>query len=573
MRLLVDCCLGVVAWSLVTNTVHVRAAMAFDTLTFSSSACEALGLDAAVFTGGCARLTMCAASDASGALGYRRDGGACESAPGPTVRVAPGATYGLVFCVPTTFAADDWSNVHTHGLHVSGSGNSDDITRHVSPGDCVVYQYDVARDHMGGTNWYHAHAHGHTERHVSSGLYGVVLVGENERVFAAADAAEGNATADADVRAFLANDLLLVIAYRATGRDEGQWYGNRAAAGDTFDVVDRQWYRLRMLMVRADAEPEQLVFGAGCQVHAVAHDGVYRRAVPRAAASNRYVMTGASRLDVALRCDKSAAGESGRVELRVGNGAGHVVARFTVVDGAAASSATPFRGTGPTAAPWASWRPAYLRSLLDATADTTFSVRMDRDTLNGLHYSERCALKADGGADFVVDHVQQWHLSNTDKHPFHVHLYHMQVVQPGGCGWHEHGEWYDTIAYVPDDRIGVRGDERRAANSGGTTTCLVRFRLADIGGRVVLHCHVLEHEDAGAMAWINVVADDTNTSDNSTQMPAAQPCCQPGHTCSARASTCVSTPVDLGEPCSASTVARHAFVAAVVPLLLFVCWF
>ena len=47
-----------------------------------------------------------------------------------------------------------------------------------------------------------------------------------------------------------------------------------------------------------------------------------------------------------------------------------------------------------------------------------------------------------------------------------------QVVS-SGCGAHEVGEWYDTI-------------------SG--QTCVIRFPMIGIGGRTVVHCHVLSHE-------------------------------------------------------------------------------
>ena len=62
----------------------------------------------------------------------------------------------------------------------------------------------------------------------------------------------------------------------------------------------------------------------------------------------------------------------------------------------------------------------------------------------------------------------------------------MLIVEPGGCGAHEEGEFYDTLS------------------SG---SCKVRFKTADFGQRMVMHCHVLSHEDNGAMTWMNVVGD------------------------------------------------------------------
>ena len=32
------------------------------------------------------------------------------------------------------------TNLHTHGLHVSGVGSVDDVTRNAKPGECLVYE-------------------------------------------------------------------------------------------------------------------------------------------------------------------------------------------------------------------------------------------------------------------------------------------------------------------------------------------------------------------------------------------------------------------------------------------------
>jgi len=74
-------------------------------------------------------------------------------------------------------------------------------------------------------------------------------------------------------------------------------------------------------------------------------------------------------------------------------------------------------------------------------------------------------------------------LTTSRGHPFHMHIYRVQVVS--GCVEHEIGEWYDTISSMGE--------------------CVVRFPAVNFGGRVVFHCHVLPHEDNGAMAWLNVL--------------------------------------------------------------------
>mmetsp|Transcript_12113 Transcript_12113/g.19360 ORF Transcript_12113/g.19360 Transcript_12113/m.19360 type:complete len:196 (+) Transcript_12113:2-589(+) len=83
-----------------------------------------------------------------------------------------------------------------------------------------------------------------------------------------------------------------------------------------------------------------------------------------------------------------------------------------------------------------------------------------------------------------VYEMQVW---DTKEHPFHLHLYHMQIMTPGGCGSHIQGEFYDTIS-------GANGQP-----------CTVRFQTVDVGQKMVMHCHEFEHEDDGSINFLNVV--------------------------------------------------------------------
>ena len=93
----------------------------------------------------------------NGAYGYKLTtdtSSNCEPA-GVLIRMKPGQSYELTL----RNAASTKTNLHTHGLHISGSGNSDDTRREVDPGNCLIYHWDIPSDHMGGTFWMHSHAH------------------------------------------------------------------------------------------------------------------------------------------------------------------------------------------------------------------------------------------------------------------------------------------------------------------------------------------------------------------------------------------------------------------------------
>lgn len=103
-----------------------------------------------------AELIFCEGSN-NGAYGYKLStdtSSNCDPA-GVLIRMKPGQSYELTL----RNAASTKTNLHTHGLHISGSGNSDDTRREVDPGNCLTYHWDIPSDHMGGTFWMHSHAH------------------------------------------------------------------------------------------------------------------------------------------------------------------------------------------------------------------------------------------------------------------------------------------------------------------------------------------------------------------------------------------------------------------------------
>ena len=80
--------------------------------------------------------------------------------------------------------------------------------------------------------------------------------------------------------------------------------------------------------------------------------------------------------------------------------------------------------------------------------------------------------------------ILQFTVSRSSIHPFHLHIYPMQIQE--GCSPHEVGEFYDTISSLDSH-------------------CVVKFRVYGEPGKAVMHCHLLRHEDNGAMTWANVV--------------------------------------------------------------------
>ena len=82
-------------------------------------------------------------------------------------------------------------NLHMHGMHVSPSGNSDNVLLNIAPQTRLEYEINIPSDHPAGTFWYHAHRHGSTAMQVASGASGALVVRGKRRYV-------GNAPGDID---------------------------------------------------------------------------------------------------------------------------------------------------------------------------------------------------------------------------------------------------------------------------------------------------------------------------------------------------------------------------------------
>ena len=104
--------------------------------------------------------------------------------PTPRVGTAPGECFNTM-------------NLHTHGLHVSPAGNSDNVLLNIAPQSAFPYEINIPWDHPAGTFWYHAHRHGSTAVDVSSGATGALVV-KGSRPYSPPTAADPHPMADID---------------------------------------------------------------------------------------------------------------------------------------------------------------------------------------------------------------------------------------------------------------------------------------------------------------------------------------------------------------------------------------
>jgi len=315
---------------------------------------------------------------------YRQEGG-CDSIPGPTIRMTPGNKYVLKFrnrlpyeapeAAHNVFKDPNVSNLHTHGLHISGETPGDDVTRSFEGGAGGDFVYDILDDHMGGTFWYHAHHHGSTFLQVSGGAFGLIVID---------DSADGIPDSVDSM-----TERPLVVGYldpnaAGTGGDtlitgtlSPTWTVNGRVNGELIMPPDT-WEHFRILLADRDAIPDTVSIGANCEVALMARDGVWRTTAPLVLSNNSIKLTGASRADLAVRCSGSSSISVGTTQ----------VASIRV-EGTADSCPSPYDkdlslpcDTGPGST-WSLVRPSYLRDLRGESVDNTESVNMGARTING----------------------------------------------------------------------------------------------------------------------------------------------------------------------------------------------
>ena len=408
-----------------------------------------------------------------------RQAGKNYSIPGPTIRMTPGNTYVLTlknllpYGTPSTTVNDfkdpNITNIHTHGLHVSPMSPSDDVMRLINGSYCGDYVYQVPGTHMGGTLWYHPHHHGSTYLQVSGGALGLLLIDDSE---------DGIPSGVAGMKERQLAIEFLDPSVAGTGGDtlisgtlSPKWIVNGKVQGNLCTPAN-EWQHWRVLLADADAMVKTVSVGPNCEVALLARDGVWRTVAPKQLPTNSINLSGASRADLAVRCSADST-----ISVQ-----GTVVAKIYADETIVADTTVGPYSNGATGNTWSALRPSYLRDLRGVGSVEKRTVNMGARTINGSKFNPSVPTFA-----IQSGNVQEWTIKGAAAHPYHQHVYHFQMK--GACSDFEDGEYYDTLAASP---------------------CLTRFDLnpatsSVYDGSTMMHCHILDHEDQGAMGWAEIM--------------------------------------------------------------------
>jgi hypothetical protein len=257
-------------------------------------------------------------------------------------------------------------------------------------------------------------------------------------------------------------------------------------------LVANQWYRFRIAVSKPSGANSVFTFIAPtgiCSVRQLARDGIFLSSVP-APHSATNTIAGPSRIDLAVRCAQPPTGTSLYINWDNTNSRVQLI-----INPGTPNNGFPFRSDGLST--WQPVRPAYLQDMRNVAVQQSHQITAGRDTMA---WDSNSAVRFNPSTPLGTlpfNGVLEFRIVSLNAHPVHLHVYPMQMigvwntatssVTPGDCGTYKVGEFYDTVM--------------------STQTCVVRFRAIDFGGKVVIHCHRLRHEDDGAMAWINVTGD------------------------------------------------------------------
>lgn len=427
---------------------------------------------------------------------------------GPTLRVKPGdqLRINLINRLPEhdpTCEADpmphngthcvNTTNLHTHGLHVSPTGNSDNVLLRIEPGESRQYEISIPDDHPAGTFWYHAHKHGAVAAQLQEGMAGALIVEGDIDALPAISAAKERLLVfqqlripyeDGPQQPTTVNGVVLPRLTAQPGEVQ-RWRLVHAGISETLNM-----------QVKKCAGPQDTQCDGSVQaIYQIAADGItigklhtptdsyFSGGTDSKPLKNTLVMQPGYRADILVQLE-----------------AGH----YVLVKNAR-SPAASLRGVDEEAQFLARIEVSEERKQMALPSDemlaglAPFEPVRDNEVTNladprKLVFNKNEAFNDIDGEKFdpgridqtlALGDVEEWHLTSAlSPHPFHIHVNPFQIVSGDDDN---PGFWKDTVI--------VRGDKSEIR---------IRTRYEVFTGQFVLHCHILSHEDNGMMQLVEI---------------------------------------------------------------------
>jgi suppressor of ftsI len=386
--------------------------------------------------------------------------------PGPTWQAAPGDTIK----VRLENNLEDFTNLHTHGFHVSPLDNGDNVFVSIEPGTTFDYEYQIPDNHPSGMFWYHPHPHGITEEQNTSGMVGsIIITGGLDHIPGIAGLTQRHMFIQ--LNQFAENGQQVPIAEQTPDQKillvNGQYQPTISIApGET-----QRWS-----FSNAMSNNFCLLSLEGHAFNVIAKDGNPYGAVE---SHEQFLLSPAERVEMLVQAQPTP----GTYELRQ-------------LQWGVADQAEPDRLLATVVIEGEPVTPETLPTQLIPYGDLRdMPIDNERTFMFNPAPAPWYQLINDTPFDPDVVNVtvklgtlEKWTIVNTttDIHPFHIHINDFQVTAING---------EDVDAPSLADVVSVPAN--------GSVEILHRFE--DYIGKFVFHCHILMHEDAGMMLVVEVV--------------------------------------------------------------------
>jgi FtsP/CotA-like multicopper oxidase with cupredoxin domain len=411
---------------------------------------------------------------------------------------ATGSTSG---CPATTLDANT-TNMHFHGLNVPPICHQDDVINTlIQPNQTFQYQIQIPTNEPPGLYWYHPHPHGFTALQVNGGAAGAIVVGGIEKV---KPQVLGLTERVFMIRQQFLNPLAWIPGpYQMTLNFQPATYPSEASPIIQMGAGEKQFWRVANASTQAFLNLS-VMFGSTAQtLEVIGLDGVPVTGDPIVTS---ITIPPAGRAEFIVTGPPS--GTTNATFLNNGFNTGPVgnanpaQVLANIVTTTASSSSQVKVAAAPPVQPetqrfsgLAAIKPTTTRKLyfseaaLGSGPPVNFFITVDGQQPKLFTPNEPPAITTNVGA------IEDWTIENhtSEEHAFHMHQIHFLVMAVNGAAV-ANPTLQDTypVPYWP--------------GKGPFPSITVRmdFRDPNIAGTFVYHCHVLDHEDAGMMAKIQV---------------------------------------------------------------------
>ena len=392
---------------------------------------------------------------------------------GPVLRVKPGDTLKLRLINHLPQA----TNIHFHGMEVSPQGHGDNSMHMVAPGDSWDYEIAIPKDHPPGVYWFHTHAHSFAERQLMGGLSGTLVVeGFQDEV---------PATKPLKERLFALKEFS--PDRRGDLNTVPKPYNRiiKSINGQVMPKIDIRPGETQLW--RFSDQTANTYFRLSLEGHAFTVIGRDSRPVVHPETVKEVMFGPSERID--LLVTGAGAGAYRLVAEQTSTGpAGDVFAAQNMALLVSAPDASQ-----PAPAPLAPLTLAAAgagKPIPAAHIDAERTVIFSEDPVTGLFFINHATFDHDRvDVKVPLGSTEDWTIRNSSEelHIFHIHQVGFQVLSINGKAVPFDG-LQDTVNVPIHGEVKIR----------------IAFTDPTIVGRFMFHCHILEHEDKGMMAQIEV---------------------------------------------------------------------